>query len=573
MNRKLTKRKEKIKVFKHNINSLICVELYYYFLISAILMLFSILSKFQNNLLINSFITISVILFILISSLEFLTLSVIYHFSNYNKKISAIDSVQLVLVKIQNFSKKNNILAIPNLIIISIFMKIPIMIMFIYFLSYSNMLSLSIQKDIIYLFLLFYIIISYFVSKLRYVPYYMIFENYNIKKSIKNSKIVSGKGSLLDKFRINLIQLFSTLLYIAIVLSLSFIIKNYYNYSQVANTQIEFIINSFNLIILIILAITMTLIGLFFEIKSFYSNKKTINENSKILAYPKKRNKLYKLIKISFYSFILLTIILNNILNSYKFNFYKIKNNFQKIEVIGHRGASSIYPENTMAAIYGAVELDSDWVEIDVHQTRDKHIVLSHDDNLLRVANVDRRIADMTYEQLKNIDVGSFFDARYSTEKIPLLEDVIKFAKKNGVKLNIEMKPIGNESSFETEVVKLVQEYDYQESCMISSFSYSELETIKKLDNKITTAFLMFPVIGDVSNLEYADILSIEFSNITNKVVYDIHKQGKEVNVWVANDEESIRKLIEMDVDKITTDNVGLAKEIIDRVNESKTLQ
>ena len=67
----------------------------------------------------------------------------------------------------------------------------------------------------------------------------------------------------------------------------------------------------------------------------------------------------------------------------------------RKMDITAHRGASVKYPENTMAAFVGAKNLGADWIELDVQQTKDKKIVVSHDTNLKRVTGVDKEINDM----------------------------------------------------------------------------------------------------------------------------------------------------------------------------------
>ena len=235
-----------------------------------------------------------------------------------------------------------------------------------------------------------------------------------------------------------------------------------------------------------------------------------------------------------------------------------------RIELVAHRGASCYYPENTMASIYGAIEIDADWIEIDIHQTRDQELVLSHDENLYRTSGVDINVTDAIYDEIKDIDIGSYFDPKFSNERIPKLENVIKFAKKNNAKLNIELKPTGKEINFEKQLVELIQKYDFEDSCMISSSSYAELETIKKLNKNLTTTYIVITPIGDISNLDYADILAVEYNSVSYELVSRIHSFNKKINIWVLNDELSIDEAINMNVDYITSDHIELAREILD---------
>ena len=98
-----------------------------------------------------------------------------------------------------------------------------------------------------------------------------------------------------------------------------------------------------------------------------------------------------------------------------------------------------------MAAIEMAVEEMADFAEVDVQESRDGELVLCHDRNLKRVAGTDRRVEDLTLEELLKLDVGSSFSAAYAGEKIPLLSEVMEYAK-GKINLNLELKNIGKDT-------------------------------------------------------------------------------------------------------------------------------
>lgn len=233
------------------------------------------------------------------------------------------------------------------------------------------------------------------------------------------------------------------------------------------------------------------------------------------------------------------------------------------MEVTAHRGASVSFPENTMAAFEGAKELGADWIELDVQQSRDGQIFVMHDTNFLRTAGVDRNTWEMDYDEIRQMDVGSFFDSRFRGECAPLLSDVIAYAKKDGIKLNIELKPTGHEQDFEQNVAKIIQAERFWEQCVITSQVYDVLEAVKAYDDRIHTVYVMSLAYGDINMLTAADHFSVEASSITEKLVSDVHNAGKEVYAWTVNTEESINRMIELNVDNIITDNVTLAKECI----------
>ena len=245
----------------------------------------------------------------------------------------------------------------------------------------------------------------------------------------------------------------------------------------------------------------------------------------------------------------------------------------KNMEITAHRGASVKYPENTMSAFIGAESLGADWIELDVQQTKDKEIVVSHDTNLKRVTGVDKDIIDLTYAEIEKLDAGSFFDEKFKGEKMPLLKEVLEFANEKNIRLNIELKPTGKEIDFEKEVIDLIKEYHFEKKCVVTSQVYEVLENIKNIDKDIKTVYVMSVAIGNITDAKYADAFSVEASNVNAELVNLVHSEGKEIYAWTVNTEESILEMIDMNVDNIITDNIELGKELVktnsnDYVNE-----
>lgn len=231
--------------------------------------------------------------------------------------------------------------------------------------------------------------------------------------------------------------------------------------------------------------------------------------------------------------------------------------------VTAHRGASRNYPENTMAAFKGAKKLGAGWIELDVQQSRDGQIFVMHDTNFKRTTGVNKNTWEMDYKEISKLDAGSFFNSSFAGEKVPLLSEVITFAKKNRIKLNIELKPSGYEHEFEQKVADIIEAENFYNNCVITSQVYEVLENVKAYNKNIQTVYVMSLAYGDINQLKAADHFSIEASSITEKMVSDVHNAGKEIYAWTVNTEESINNMISLSVDNIITDDITLAKECI----------
>ena len=240
-------------------------------------------------------------------------------------------------------------------------------------------------------------------------------------------------------------------------------------------------------------------------------------------------------------------------------------------QITAHRGSSRSAPENTMAAIAAAVEEMADYVEVDVQLTKDGVIVLGHDANLKRVAGVNRSMASLTWEEIQELEVGSWFSPEFAGERIPLLEEVLDFCK-GKISLNIEIKNLGKESQLPERVVRLIREKDMEEQCVVTSTSLEYLERVKLLAPELRTGYILSAAYGDFYFEERADFISIRASFVNRQMVERAHAQGMAVHAWTVNSKSEMERLRLMEVDNLITDYPVLAREIIYREEATETL-
>lgn len=234
----------------------------------------------------------------------------------------------------------------------------------------------------------------------------------------------------------------------------------------------------------------------------------------------------------------------------------------QRVEVTAHRGYSAAYPENTIPAFKGAIEIGADWIELDVQETADGEVVVMHDSSLKRTTGVDKEIWQVNYDEIRDLDNGSWFDAKYQAVRIPTLEEVLKVTW-GKIRLNIEIKPTGHEKNLENRVVELLEEYHMTDTCVVSSMKYESLEKVKKANPDVLTAYITSVSYGNFTELEYADGYSVESMMVTQSFINQAHKAGKEVYVWTVNSENTLGKVIGMGVDKVITDDPAMAQRLI----------
>ncbi|MDD7738570.1 MAG: glycerophosphodiester phosphodiesterase [Fusicatenibacter sp.] len=232
------------------------------------------------------------------------------------------------------------------------------------------------------------------------------------------------------------------------------------------------------------------------------------------------------------------------------------------ISVSAHRGGARKAPENTMSAVKYAVESMADYAEIDVQETSDGEIVLLHDSNLKRTTGLNANIWTLTYDEVSQLDAGARFNKAFRGEPVPKLEDIIQYAK-GKINLNIEVKYNGHNLNIVKKVIKIIEENDFVENCVLTSMNYNYLKQAKKLNPDIKTGYTMKMTYGDLEDLDAADFFSVKYSYITEQFVENAHSIGKEVCAWTLNYQGDIQRMVNCGVDNIITDDPELVRKVI----------
>ena len=524
-------------------------------------------------------ITIIFLLFIIIfltmvTIFDISTLIIIFDSSYKNKKISVMDSIKISLSKCKNIFKLKNISVAILVLFIIPFLNIGVTSNVITSIKIPEFIMdfINANKTLSIIFSLFYLFLLSILSKWLYSLHYMVIEGKSFKSARKSSKnLIKGNRfkDIIIVFLYQLISGISYILFLIIGIFILYILNMILGRIFVIKSILLTIVWMFMLVSVIIFTIISTGIG-YSVISSLYYKHKIDKDEKLITIKSEEKKKNIKFNKNLKYAVIILWIfaIAGGSIFTYQVITGKANLNIEhtrKMEITAHRGASIKYPENTMAAFRGAKKLGADWIELDVQQTKDKQIVVSHDTNLSRVTGVNKDIIDMNYSEIKKLDAGSFFNKKFKGEKIPLLKEVLEFAKKNNIRLNIELKPTGKEKNFEKQVVDLIKEYNFEDRCVVTSQVYNVLKKIKKYDKDIKTVYVMSIAIGKITDAKYADAFSIKATNVTETQVSRVHNAGKELYAWTVNKEESINKMIDMNVDNIITDNIKLGVDLVEK--------
>ena len=236
--------------------------------------------------------------------------------------------------------------------------------------------------------------------------------------------------------------------------------------------------------------------------------------------------------------------------------------NKQKFVITGHRGASGLAPENTLASMKKAMEIGANYSELDVHLTSDGAVVLLHDDTLDRTTNDSGAVYLKELSAIKKLDAGKWFGPEFEGEPIPTLIEVID-AVYGKMKLNIEIKISGNEPDIAEKVVAIVREKKFQKQCMITSFDKTTVLKVKEIAPELAVGYIIGGGFKEDPFNGPWEIISTNYKNVNEEFVEKSHFANKEVHVWTVNDESEMQRLIELKVDGIITNYPNILKNIL----------
>jgi len=220
---------------------------------------------------------------------------------------------------------------------------------------------------------------------------------------------------------------------------------------------------------------------------------------------------------------------------------------------ISHRGASAYEPENTLRAIKRALEYTVDMVEVDVRETRDRQIVVIHDETLERTTNGRGYVHQMSFSELRKLDAGE-------GERIPTLQEVVDLVK-GRVGLVVELK----DSRTTENVAEVLAENNFVDQTLVTSFIHSAVKRIKELNPQLKTGIIFRSAPIKPSQLALdanGNALFPYYKYVTAEMIEDAHSNHLTVNVWTVDTREEIEYYVRMGVDGVVTNKPDLLTDL-----------
>ena len=220
--------------------------------------------------------------------------------------------------------------------------------------------------------------------------------------------------------------------------------------------------------------------------------------------------------------------------------------------IIAHRGVSSLAPENTIPAFQLGIDLNVDYIELDVQKSSDDSLMVIHDPTVNGTTNYSGLVSAYSYSQLKQMDAGSWFSNEYLGTEIPTLYESLALAQ-GKTKVCVELKA----SNIESQAMQLIEDMGMIDDVVIFSFSLSQLQIVKNINPNIKVCFLssiMTP--GDIDEALSidAEILGVgQDPSVAN--IMAARNAGLEIWNYTVNDARSMLNKMSKGLTGIITDN------------------
>lgn len=221
--------------------------------------------------------------------------------------------------------------------------------------------------------------------------------------------------------------------------------------------------------------------------------------------------------------------------------------------IVGHRGASAVAPENSMAAFRAAIEAGADGIEFDVRLSRDGVPVIIHDDTLQRTHGLRRRVVDLTAEELRSVNV-------------PGLRDLFELMSQNDLILCLEIK--GSSAELAERCCELVREFSFEERVIVECF---DLKVIERITTLKTAALFEPRIYTDQSIIDRslkvgASVLALHHRLAKQSLVEKAKLAGLRVVVWTVDDPTWIARAQSLGIEAVITNDPATMIEASDRL-------
>lgn len=557
----MTKLKNVFRIIFSNFSTLILFELLYNILTFAVYSLLSnLLNMSMNNMKVQYFtqenltdlfqnpisiLTVVLILIVISFYLYIHYAALTIYFESRNQKIKLLPFLRQIISKFKRLRQPSNLLVLFFIVSFSL-MQYLFYSPTVFKLVVPEFIMQVIVENKLILAIYIGLLIGLFLLFVCYAPalYYFFIQEKPIKTALNESRKRMKQGFLKNILQVIFSNVILWIFFYLIYLSLVFLLVLVFKYIVQDSNYFWMIFRRMQAIYRLLHPILLIAGTVFLLYTMAQVDKKEI-------AYPKEK----KNYRVTGFIKILMIILLLMVFVEFSDPSVYNRIDYTNLKIIAHRAGGIFAPENTISGIQAAIESDSDYAEIDVQSTKDGILVLSHDPSLKRITGIDQEINNLTYEELSKIDVGMPYKPIFKGEKIPTLEDVLKFSK-GKIKLVIELKGNNKNQELVQQTLELIRDNNMENDCIIASLQLDIIKQAKQMNKDIQTAYIVAFAYGDLLAIkEYVDVYAFEPSYVDEQVFHFLKGADKEIFVWTINKEKNINRMLSLPIDGIIIDN------------------
>lgn len=225
-----------------------------------------------------------------------------------------------------------------------------------------------------------------------------------------------------------------------------------------------------------------------------------------------------------------------------------------EVTVTAHRGASTVAPENTLAAFQAAIDAGADAIEFDVRLSGDGQVVVFHDSDFRRVAGDPRTVARTPLADMRGIDIGGWFDPDFAGERIATLAEALASIDGRALAL-VELKPDpGNAQALLDATLEIVAGSRDPDRVMLASLSPDLVRAARVAAPHAQLALFANAALPGTARRTDFDMLGLNHLQLDPGVVADARRRGYRLQAWTVNDPVRMARYMDLGVDDISTD-------------------
>ncbi|MEQ6388002.1 glycerophosphodiester phosphodiesterase [Bacillaceae bacterium S4-13-58] len=247
-----------------------------------------------------------------------------------------------------------------------------------------------------------------------------------------------------------------------------------------------------------------------------------------------------------------------------------------KTIIFAHRGASKEAPENTMPAFELGYEQGAQGIETDVQLTKDRVPVLIHDEKINRTSNYKGYVKDFTYQELSQLDFGSWHSSKYKGASIITLDSFLEWAQHKSLLINIELKTnVLEYEGIEEIVLDRINHYDMFNRTVCSSFNPNTIKRLHHLDPRLEIALLTKQKLKNLDSTLHkigSRAFHTKYRNLSESLVKACKSHKIPLRIYTVNNPAHMIRCFHLGVTGIFTDLPALAleyKKIVEETNHS----